>query len=369
MIRRMRHVPRVPHVRVRSTVLSLAAACVIAPAGHGGAQQAALDSLRSSTGVPGVSVAIVLADGEVRTFTSGTASADGPVRADLLFEVGSITKTYTAALVLKLAEEGALTLDDPLARWKPAFPHVDGITVRHLLQHTSGLADYTEDPDYIPALRTDFARVWEPTDSYAFMGDPLFPPGEGWRYANAGYVLLGEVVEAVTGTTFAAALRARILDPLALRHTWLDVAERPEEPRAHAHLDIDGDGAPEDLSALVPNTSFLSAAWSAGAVVATAADLARWIHAPCSGDVLDAAGQRAFTDWVDRGDGMEYGLGIIRYRTPRGRVLWGHKGNTAGFSAGAWHDPERRVTVAVLTNGHGVDVTPIAVALLAAVAP
>ena len=138
---------------------------------------------------------------------------------------------------------------------------------------------------------------------------------------------------------------------------------------AHAFIDINNDGSPEDISMFVTMTPFITAAWSAGALVATSEDLARWMHAFCTGEAVRGGLFAELTRWVDRGDGMEYGLGLVR--KPRGETyLYGHKGNTAGYSASAWHAPDAKITVAVLTNGHAVDVTPIAEALLdAAPAP
>lgn len=254
-------------------------------------------------------------------------------------------------------------MDDPLARWRPDFPNADAVTVRQLLQHTSGLHDCTENPKYLPALRADFGKVWTPEDCFALMGEPYFAPGSGWHYSNTNYQLLGVIVEEVTGEPFGRALRSRIMDPLGLESTWYDATEDPGRPRAHAFLDIDGDGSPEDLTALVPNTSFITAAGAAGAVVTTAEDLARFGHAVWTGDVLDEPLFREMTTWVERGDGMEYGLGVIR-DAREGRAYLGHKGNTAGYSAALWHDVEAGLTVAVLTNAHLQDVTPVAMELL-----
>jgi D-alanyl-D-alanine carboxypeptidase len=359
--------PGARHPIAFALVLALSALGALPHAAHG--QQAALDSLRDVFELPGVSAAVVLPGGETAVFVSGVAAPDTPLEPGMLFEVGSVTKTYTAALVLKLVESGALDLDAPVTRWKPDFPHAEGVTIRHLLRHTSGLHNHSENPAYIPALRSDFTRTWKPEDSFAFMEDPYFAPGEGWHYSNANYLLLGQIVEAVAGSSYSAALRERVLDPAGLLHTYVDVDESPSEPRAHAFLDIDGDGTAEDLSALVPNTSFMSAGWAAGAIVATAEDLALWAHRLYGGRFLADESLTAMTDWVERGDGMQYGLGTVRYTTPSGRELWGHKGNTVGYSAGVWHDPARDVTIAVLANGHAVDVTPIAVALLEALEP
>ncbi len=326
--------------------------------------QRALDSARVALDIPGASVAVILPDGTLWSGGSGVANGGGtPVSSDMLFEIGSITKTFTSALVLSLAAEGRLGLDDPLARWLPDFPNAEGVTIRHLLQHTSGLHDYTDNPEYIPALRADFARVWTPEDSYAYMQAPYFAPGDGWHYSNANYLLLGQIAEEAGGESYDVLLRSRLLEPQGLARTFYAPREEASGPRAHAFLDINGDGRAEDLTSLVATTSFITAAGAAGAIVSTAEDLARWLRKLHEGAVVGGEWFDAMTRWVERGDGMQYGLGVLRY-TPGDVELLGHKGNTVGFSASAWHAPELDVTVAVLTNAHLVDVTPMALALI-----
>lgn len=326
--------------------------------------QRMLDSMRVAADIPGASVALVLADGRTLTAVSGIATGTGaPVSSDMLFEVGSITKTFVAALVLDLAAAGVLSLDDPLSRWIQNFPNAEGVTLRHLLQHASGLHNYSENPEYIRALRSDFTRTWAPEDSYSFMEDPYFPPGDGWHYSSANYLLLGQVVERATGEPFADVLRRRLLEPRGLSRTFFAATEEPSGDLAHAFLDINGDGKPEDFTSLVPNTSFITAAGSAGAIVSTANDVVRFAHALYRGKVVRGPWFDEMRRWVERGDGMRYGLGVIHH-TPDGEELLGHKGNTVGYSAAVWHDVQRGATVVVLTNKHAADVTPLARAIL-----
>ena len=323
-----------------------------------------VDSIRVATDIPGASVALVLADGRTWAAASGVATGAGaPVSTDMVFEIGSVTKTFVAALVLDLAAAGVLSLDDPLSRWVPGFPHADGVTIRHLLQHTSGLHNYAETAGYIPALRSDFTRRWTPEDSYRFMKDPYFRPGEGWHYSNANYLLLGQVVEAATGKQFAAVLRSRLLEPQGLTGTFYGATEEVAADVAHAFLDINGDGKAEDLTSLVPNTSFITAAGAAGAIVATASDVARFAHALFTGQIVRGPWFDEMRRSVERGDGSRHGLGFIHYTRDDVELL-GHKGNTAGYSAAMWHDVRLGATVVVLTNKHAADVTPLARALL-----
>lgn len=324
-----------------------------------------LDSARTELGITGLTAALVLPDGRVWTAGSGMADANRPATPTMLFEIGSVTKTYTAALVLDLVRGGALSLDDSVAHWVPELQADSGITVRHLLQHTSGLYDYSEDLEYVTALGSNFERVWAPEESMRYMKPAYFPPGRGWRYSNANYVALGLIVQRVTGRRYVTELRRRLLVPHRLARTFLDKREPVPGERAHGYIDINGDGTAEDLTRMVPNTSFITAAWAAAGIVATAEDVARWGHALYGGRVVTGALYDELTRWVERGDGRQYGLGVLR-EPVGGPTLLGHRGNGAGYSAALWHEPASGMTVSVLSNAHGLDLTTVARALLRA---
>jgi D-alanyl-D-alanine carboxypeptidase len=199
----------------------------------------------------------------------------------------------------------------------------------------------------------------------ARMREPHFEPGAGWRYSNTGYHLLGSIVESVTDSAFGAVLGARLLEPLELASTWYGRVDPPGADLAAAYIDPSGSGTAQPVSLLMPWAAFRTSAGPAGAVVATAVDAARWLHALATGVVLAEAEWRRMTAWVERPDGNRYGLGLLRVERPEGALI-GHRGNSAGYSAAVFHDPAAGVTVAVLTNAHAVDVTPAVVALLAA---
>jgi len=330
--------------------------------------QAILDSARSALDAPGASAAVMLPGGRMWTGVSGIAAPGHPVTAMTVFELGSVTKTYTAALTLLLVEEGRLSLDASLAQWFPELPDADQVTVRQLLNHTSGLHDPAQEPDYVPALLAQPARVWTVPDLLARMKEPYHPPGEGWHYTNTGYHLAGKILEAVTGDSLPALTRRRLFVPHGFARSYFGGREPVPEPRAHAFIDINDDGTLEDVSALIPSTAFLTAAGAAGALLSTAADAAGFMRALHAGDVLAAASRMELTRWVDRPDGNRHGLGVLRIAMD-GVTLLGHKGNSAGFSAAVFHVPDVDVTIAVLTNRHATDVTPVVRALLEGLAP
>ena len=252
--------------------------------------QRTLDEQRERYAIPGASAAVIVTGKGLWAGASGKVSRGGaPVTADTLFNAGSVTKTFVAALVLDLADEGVLRLDDAVARWLPAYPRAGRMTVRQLLNHTSGLADFVDNPAFWEAARQRSPKVETVEGVLGFTPAPLFEPGDGWAYSNAGYLLLGRVVERATRSTVGRELNRRLLEPLGL-HDVLYAPEQAIPARfAHGYVDVDEDGASEDVLPLAgvragrPTSAF---GWADGGVVATARDLARWGHALYGGKVL-----------------------------------------------------------------------------------
>lgn len=328
--------------------------------------QEALDSGRIALGARGVSAAVIFPDGSIWTGVSGEAYDGMPVEPATLFEIGSVTKTFTAALVVGLAADGVLSLDDPVREWVEDSPAPPGATLRHLLQHTSGLADAATDSTYIPSMIANPVRVWDPRETFPYLGGPVGEPGEAFHYSSTGYLLAGLAVEAAAESPFAELLRERVLDPLGMERTVFGATEPPSPPEAHPFIDLDGDGSPEDLRRLIPSTAFLTSAGAAGALLSTADDLARGLRGIHTGALLGPEAYRTMTTFVDRPDGRSYGLGVLRDERLDG-VRLGHEGNSAGFGAAAWHLPDEGITVAVLANVHLTRLEPIVAALLEAV--
>lgn len=312
-----------------------------------------LDSLRLTIGATGASAAVIFPDGRTWTGVSGDAWSGSPVTPATVFDVGSITKSYTAALVLRLVGRGELALDDSVSRWIPDLPGAAGATIRHLLRQTSGLADYANHADFLPAIRSRMAAPWPPKENLRFVGEPEFAPGTRWRYSNTNYVALGLIAARVAERPFAELVRAELLDSLHLSSTFVAGEDTIHATRAHAYLDFTGDGKPDDLSAFVPDPATTRGAGGAGAIVSTAADVAGFARAYYTGAIVPRELQSEMTTWTDRGDGWKYGFGVIA--APNGDdLLLGHLGNTAGQSAGVWHSRTSGVTVAILTNAHAV---------------
>ncbi|MBK3632312.1 beta-lactamase family protein [Streptomyces sp. MBT97] len=304
-------------------------------------------------GVPGVIVRVD--DGHGRPIEIAEQAAwtrkDHRLRADDEVREASNTKTVMATLVLQLVAEHRLALTDPVDKWLPGQVR-DGraITLRMLLNHTSGLFDYTEDPALVPALTGWDPHVWTSTEILSLVrGHPaLFEPGAEWSYSNTNYIAVGAVLEKVTGKSLAALVRERIARPLGLRHTFYatgpawrgrhahgyepDAAHMPpnvpEEFRTYAgprhddHVDVTGD--------------YVTAGGADAAIVSTAGDWWRFYGALMSGRLLPAAQLAEMRATVPEGgpddpEELGYGLGIERAKTACGTV-WDHVGVVPGYA-------------------------------------
>jgi D-alanyl-D-alanine carboxypeptidase len=277
---------------------------------------------------------------------SGAARAEShePVAFDARFRMGSNTKTFVAVVILQLVEQGALGLDDTVERWLPGVVAGHGndgtrITIRQLLQHTSGIFNYTQDllatfalQDYL-AMRFEHIAP-EALVAVAMAHEPNFAPGAGWSYSNTNYVLAGMIIKKVTGRDWSAEVRARVTEPLQLSHTF-DPRDWPDLPRpALRGYSQFTDGGP-----LVDVTLF-NHTWAdaAGALVTTANDLTRFWRALQSGALLGPAMMAEMHATVPAPElaavipGVGYGLGILRVPTRCGGEYWAHYGDTFGFS-------------------------------------
>ena len=366
--------PRIrPALALRAAVLLLTApavavfASVLAPeVAAGGSDLAAIqDGWRRRADVPGVVVAV--RDGAGRTWTraSGTATREAPAPLDpnARFRVASITKTFVAVVVLQLAAEGRIGLDHPASRYVRGTPGLDGVTVRQLLNHTAGLPDYSAvQEEFGQGLLRDRNRRWTARELLALSSSVQrdFPPGSDYAYSNSNYLALGLVVEAVTGTSWAAQVRTRILDPLHLDATYVAGAERGPAVTA-GYGDGDNDGDVENLETGHEWTSLATSEGPAGALVSTAGDLAAFADALFHGRLVDGSVLRDMTTATrhhPRASG--YGLGLEITRPDWTTTVWGHGGFLTGFRSTMWFVPSADRVVVVLTNDSRGDTADLA---------
>ncbi len=271
-----------------------------------------------------------------------------PVTPATRFRIGSITKQFTAAAILRLQERGSLRVTDKLTRFIPDYPHGEAVTLHHLLTHTSGIHDFARKPDFLATIAVPATPEGK---IKSFMNDPFdFAPGENWSYSNSGYFLLGHIVERVTGLTYADFLRREFFEPLGMTNTGVHTATAilPHEATGYA--------CREGRWCKAINWDMSNDVGS-GAVYSTVEDLFRWNEALFGGRVLgDASLKAAFTPVSTRADAgpsrtkeSGYGYGWTMFRTRSLRVIE-HGGSLDGFQSHLGRFPDQRFTVVVLVN-------------------
>jgi D-alanyl-D-alanine carboxypeptidase len=295
---------------------------------------------------PGAAV-LVQRDGRV-VLRKGYGIADlelgVPIQPDMVFELGSVTKQFTAAAVLKLAEQGKLRLEDEVTKHLPDYPtHGARITIEHLLTHTSGIPSYTGLPEWQPLVRKDLTL---PELIALFKDKPLeFAPGEKWSYNNSAYVLLGAVIEKVSGRSYEDFVEQEVFAPLGMTRSRYGHQEELVPGRVEGyHPQGDGGYVPAPyLSMTQP--------YAAGSLMSTVDDLARWDEGLAPGKLLSAASlERMFTAVrLNSGFSTRYGGGWFFFEHA-GRRFIEHGGDIFGFTALITRVPEEKLLVVVLSN-------------------
>ncbi|PEL01730.1 D-alanyl-D-alanine carboxypeptidase [Bacillus toyonensis] len=301
---------------------------------HNDLEQAMRDTLQF--GAPGILAKTTEGD-KTWSYAAGVADLNTkkPMDANFQFRIGSVTKTFISTVVLQLVGENRLNLDDSIEKWLPGVVQGNGydgnhITIRQLLNHTSGVAEY---------LRSRNINVLDPTKSYTaeeivkigLSFPPDFAPGNDWSYSNTGYVILGILIEKVTGNTYAEEIKERIIKPLELSNTFLpgNSAVIPGDNHAQGYIQIAG--LPELLDCTYFNPSIAS---SSGDMISTADDLNKFFSVLLGGQLLKESQLKEMLTSVPtaKGDTVNrYGLGISETKLKNGVSVWGHTGGIPGF--------------------------------------
>ena len=318
--------------------------------------QAEIDALTAEGFPPGVIMWIDAPDYQFEGASGSANLVDGtPMPPEGAFRIGSITKMFTATVIMQLAEDGVLTLDDPLALWLPdvaaQLPYGDQITLRHLLTHTSGLFNVVEHESYYADIFTEMVvdeatgNVMldcverDPNDTlarYVYGKEAQFEPGTQWRYSNTNYTLLGMIIEAATEMPLAEAYRTNIYEPLGMTSTFLDCYEAPVVDVVHGYT-VSGD-AMTDVTELHE-----SVGWSAGGLVSTAPDLVAFARGLFSGELFD--NPETVAAMTTPAPDSAYGLGIMLQEG-----YMGHAGYIAGFRSVLNYSPEFDTVVVMFYN-------------------
>ena len=299
--------------------------------------QADLDAIVAQ-GAVGAQARVTIGD-EVFVATSGVADLQSrePVPADGYYRIGSTTKTFVATVILQLVDEGKLSLDDSLAQHLSNVIIGNGyddtaITVRDLLQHTSGIFDYNMDEVWFPfAEQVVFEarryEQYEPEElvAVAVAHRPKFPPGDGYSYANTNYIVAGLLIETVTGNNWTSEVERRIIEPLNLQHTFIpDDAQMPS-PHAKGYYQFEPNQPLVDVTLLDP-----SAGGAGGAIVSNSADITRFFSALLGGELLSSQQLQQMKTTIPEMEGR-YGLGLGWSPLPCGDGYWRHGGAVPGY--------------------------------------
>ncbi|HDR7447694.1 TPA: beta-lactamase family protein [Bacillus toyonensis] len=284
-------------------------------------------------GYPGI-LANISKGGKTWSYAAGIADVrtKKPMKADFRFRIGSVTKTFIATVLLQLSGENRLNLDDSIEKWLPGVIQGNGydgnqITIRQILNHTSGIADYMNSKDF-DIMDTKKSYTAEEFVKMGISLPPEFAPGKGWSYSNTGYVLLGILIEKVTGNSYAEEIENRIIEPLDLSNTFLpgNSSVIPGTKHARGYIQLDGASELKDVTYINPGSSD-------GDMISTADDLNKFFSYLLSGKLLkeQQLNQMLTTVPTDR-EGTGYGLGIVEFKLPNGVSVWGHRGSVLGFS-------------------------------------
>ncbi|MFI6404772.1 serine hydrolase domain-containing protein [Streptomyces sp. NPDC050548] len=324
--------------------------CPAGPAGGlGRTTTARLDKavadVRRQAGIPGVVVGLwmpgkgcyVRATGEADTVTHR------PMTTGLYARIGSETKTFTVTALLRLVDEGRVRLDDPIARYVRGVPDGRHITLRHLAEMRSGLFPYTADLGFVHDLLSDTGRSFTPREvlAYGFKHDNTFAPGTRFEYSNTNLVLLGLVIEKVTGLRAADFIDRNVLRPARLGHTLFPDGPEFPDPHARGYTNQTLTGAVADATDWNP-----SWAWTAGAMISDLHDLRSWARTVATGTLLSPETQRQRLRMLPTGfPGLSYGLGIFE----SGGWI-GHNGSIPGYETVTVYLPSQKATLVVILN-------------------
>jgi D-alanyl-D-alanine carboxypeptidase len=299
----------------------------------------------------------------------GTDPDGNPPTPDSAFMVGSITKLFTALVTLSLVDEGLVDLDAPAIDYVTRVPVPEDVAVRHLLQHTSGIPDYADDPSFWETVLEDPNRMWTPEETVELIAglEPLSRPGSEshWSYSSTNYIVLGVLIEEVTDRPFAEVLRARIIEPLGMSSTYLAGFE--DGPGAFgAYVSLSEQESVEPIS-FDYTSKIATSAWAAGGMVSTAPDLHTLFTALFDGQIVSAdtlaemIGNPRQTGLSVMGNYPDYGLGIQiwnRFGGRRVEGLVGHDGWFAGYLTLVAHAPETGMTAFWVATNNWIDPSP-----------
>lgn len=328
--------------------------------------QSVIKEQRQLYGIPGISAALITPESKMWLGADGYSSKIDSMKTGMVFGLGSVSKTYFAAIVMQLVEKGKLSLDDSIKRWLPDMHFINNaITIRQLLNHTSGLSRYQGTPKWFREVSMiNIDKIWAPREIIdSLVGKPKCNPGVCWGESGTDYLLLGMIIEKVTGEKAVDLLKA-ITSSLGLKHTTLYPDETYQSDQlAHFWWDVDHSGKLADVfpvNSKIPLAAMFSSVWTSGAIISTAEDLAIFSKALFENKLLSEASLKQMITPIQIDDSPEYGFSVVVDTLDKRPIYW-HTGGI-GYSSVFLYVPHDRITIAVLCNLM-VDPKPIAISL------
>lgn len=325
--------------------------------------QIILDELVKMNHIPGLNFSIICENGNQYNYSSGYADTLNKVKLTpehVLFS-GSVGKTYAVAVLMQLVDEGKVDLAKPILdylpnhEWLLNIPNIELITIEMLLTHTSGLPRYINDPNVWKSVLENPEKVWSYKDrlSYAFNMEPIHKPGKGWGYSDTNYLLIGMLIEEITGSEYYDEVTERILKPGKLNNTYPSLTrEMPNLPIGYCTLgepfNLPGETVVDGIYIFNPQME-----WTGGGFASTTPDLARWAKLYFEGQFFSEKMLQKIVTPTEHGSnidqGLSCGMGSFIYTTDLG-IAYGHTGLFPGFNTIFAYFPEQKIAVAMQTN-------------------
>jgi D-alanyl-D-alanine carboxypeptidase len=315
------------------------------------------DTLNTAVGfipnIKGMSASVYLPGQGIWQGTKGVSFAGTPITKDMEFGIASNTKLFTSTVMLMLQENGVISLNDSISKWIPNLnPSINHkITIRQLLNHTSGIPEVICLAPYVDTVKNNPNRVFAPTEVVSWVNSSTFPAGTSYNYSNTNYVLAGMIAENATGFHISKIIRDIILTPLNMDSTFYDVKEPVVGNIAHRWWNGITGPSLIDYNA-VSRVGINSAVGAAGAMFSTSSEMAQWYHALFSGQLLNPSSMAELTTFVaTTSPTQQYGLGLFQ-ETTQGLTYWGHGGDTWGYKDKMIYDNCSGAVVCGLTNSY-----------------
>lgn len=318
-----------------------------------------LNVLKVSYNLVGVSAAVNVPGQGTWFGTAGISDSNNVINPGMIFDVGSTTKNFTAALILQLAEADSLSLDDSIGTWLLQYNNINNkITIRQLLNHTSGIYNFTDNPSFSSAINANLERYWQLEEVVSnYVLTPYFVPGVSWHYSNTNFVLLAMIAKKIMNQELNVMFRERFFTPLGMNESFVQVLDSLTAPMAHNWI---GSGTLYDGSGF-SRIAFVTSSFGAGSVVSRPENILKWGKALYTGEIINQSSLNQMLTFVNANiaGGNGYGLGTIRFNIS-GKICYGHAGNAFGYSTSYMYYPADSICMSIMMN-RDINTGPIAV--------